>query len=234
MGISHVVDRRLNGKNKSAVNRNRFLRRYRRHIKKAVSEAVHNRSITDMEQGETGQYSERGHSGAGLPPWHRRRPRDGAPGQQGVRGRGPPAEAAWWRRGGSGQGQASDQGEGMDEFVFQITQEEFLDFLFDDLALPYLVRKKLKDTASFQYVHAGFTTDGTPAKLNVVRSPAQGLRPAHQPGRQAQAADQGPGTADCGPGSPAGHGRSRLLQERQIEDLQEELGELRRQVKRIP
>ena len=30
MGMTHIVDRRLNGKNKSAVNRERFLRRYRR------------------------------------------------------------------------------------------------------------------------------------------------------------------------------------------------------------
>ena len=52
MGMTHVVDRRLNGKNKSAVNRERFLRRYRHHIKKAVADAVHRRSITDIERGE--------------------------------------------------------------------------------------------------------------------------------------------------------------------------------------
>ena len=48
---------------------------------------------------------------------------------------------------GSGQGQASPDGEGMDEFAFQITQEEFLDFLFDDLELPNLARKKLSSGA---------------------------------------------------------------------------------------
>ena len=50
--MSYVIDRRLNGKNKSTVNRQRFLRRYRDHIKKAVEEAVGRRSITDMEHGE--------------------------------------------------------------------------------------------------------------------------------------------------------------------------------------
>jgi len=50
--MSYVIDRRLNGKNKSTVNRQRFLRRYRDHIKKAVEEAVGHRSITDMEHGE--------------------------------------------------------------------------------------------------------------------------------------------------------------------------------------
>ena len=43
--MSYVIDRRLNGKNKSTVNRQRFLRRYREHIKKAVEEAVSRRSI---------------------------------------------------------------------------------------------------------------------------------------------------------------------------------------------
>ena len=50
--MSYVIDRRLNGKNKSTVNRQRFLQRYRGHIKKAVEEAVGRRSITDMEHGE--------------------------------------------------------------------------------------------------------------------------------------------------------------------------------------
>src|SRR5690606_38344943 len=76
---------------------------------------------------------------------------------------------------GQGQGQASPDGEGMDEFAFQITQEEFLEFLFDDLELPNLARKKLKDTEAFSYVRAGFTSQGVPAKLDVVRS----LRGAH-------------------------------------------------------
>jgi len=50
--VSYIVDRRLNSRDKSAVNRQRFLKRYRKHIKKAVSEAVTQRSITDMERGE--------------------------------------------------------------------------------------------------------------------------------------------------------------------------------------
>ncbi|HMU66230.1 MAG TPA: DUF444 family protein, partial [Cellvibrionaceae bacterium] len=36
--MSYVVDRRLNAKNKSTVNRQRFLDRYRDHIKKAVQQ----------------------------------------------------------------------------------------------------------------------------------------------------------------------------------------------------
>ncbi|MGB1270511.1 MAG: DUF444 family protein, partial [Endozoicomonas sp.] len=49
--MSIIIDRRLNGKNKSTVNRQRFLDRYKRHIKKAVSDAVNKRSITDVVSG---------------------------------------------------------------------------------------------------------------------------------------------------------------------------------------
>src|SRR5690606_41231681 len=71
---------------------------------------------------------------------------------------------------GGGQGQASADGEGIDEFVFQISQDEFLDFMFEDLALPNLMQKQLKDISKFKYVRSGYSTTGTPNKINVVRS----------------------------------------------------------------
>ncbi len=174
MGMTHIIDRRLNGKNKSTVNRERFLRRYRHHIKKAVSEAVQKRSITDIERGESVSIPSRDiqepifHHGSGgnremVHPGNKDFVTgDTLPKPQGGEG-------------GQGQGKASPDGEGMDEFAFQITQEEFLDFLFDDLELPNLARKKLKDTESFKYQRAGFSSQGIPAKLDVVRS----LRGAH-------------------------------------------------------
>ncbi|MDH3714920.1 MAG: YeaH/YhbH family protein, partial [Gammaproteobacteria bacterium] len=50
--MSLVVDRRLNGKNKSIVNRQRFIRRFRSQIKEAVSDTIKNRGITDIDRGE--------------------------------------------------------------------------------------------------------------------------------------------------------------------------------------
>jgi len=171
MGITHIVDRRLNGKNKSAVNRERFLRRYRERIKKAVSDAVGKRSITDMDRGENISIPSKdieepvfrpGKGGVGehVHPGNKEfstgdllpRPPGGGAGQ------------------GSGEGQASDSGEGIDEFVFQISQEEFLDFMFEDLELPNLIKKQLKDTTSYKYLRAGFSNTGIPAKINIVRS----------------------------------------------------------------
>ena len=168
--MSYIIDRRLNGKNKSAVNRQRFLSRHRAHIKKAVADAVSNRSITDLESGESVVIPKRdlsepvfrhGHGGKrdmvlpGNKEYHR-----------GDKISRPPQGSG----GGSGDGQASDSGDGMDEFVFQITQEEFLEFLFDDLELPNLLKRQLAGIESFKMVRAGIVSDGNPSKLNVVRS----------------------------------------------------------------
>jgi len=38
--MNYLIDRRLNGRNKSAVNRERFIRRYKEHIKRAVKDMV--------------------------------------------------------------------------------------------------------------------------------------------------------------------------------------------------
>ncbi|WP_217551119.1 DUF444 family protein, partial [Pantoea sp. GbtcB22] len=51
--MAYFNDRRLIGKNKSAVNRQRFLRRYKSQIKQSITEAINKRSVTDVESGES-------------------------------------------------------------------------------------------------------------------------------------------------------------------------------------
>ncbi len=71
---------------------------------------------------------------------------------------------------GSGGGQASNSGEGEDEFVFQLSREEFLEFFFEDLELPDLIKTQLRTVVDYKMVRAGFTNSGVPANINVVRS----------------------------------------------------------------
>jgi len=77
--------------------------------------------------------------------------------------------------GGGGAGKASNSGEGMDDFVFQITQEEFLDFMFEDLELPNLVKRHITGADTFKTVRAGISSEGNPSRINIVRT----LRSAH-------------------------------------------------------
>lgn len=168
--MSYILDRRLNAKNKSAVNRQRFLRRYRKHIQRAVSDAVSKRSITDMDRGEQISIPSKDIS---EPIFHH--------GQGGVQDRVLPGNKEFAQgdhiprpQGGGGQGGAgngaSDQGEGVDDFVFQITQEEFLDFMFEDLELPNLIKRQLAGTEEFKMKRAGISKEGNPGKINIVRS----------------------------------------------------------------
>lgn len=170
--MSYFIDRRLNGKNRSAVNRQRFLDRYRSQIKKAVGEAVTRRSITDMDRGESVSIPTRDISEPVF--------RHGQGGERSIIHPGNKEFVTGDRiprpeGGGSGKGngKASDQGEGEDEFAFNISQEEFLNFLFDDLELPNLVKRRLAGVDTFQWQKAGIVSDGNPAKINIVRSMRQ-------------------------------------------------------------
>jgi uncharacterized sporulation protein YeaH/YhbH (DUF444 family) len=168
--MSHFIDRRLNSKNKSTINRQRFLKRYKAQLKRAVSDAVNRRSITDIDGGETVGIPSKDIS---EPTFHHGQggTRDMVhPGNKefetGDRVQRPPSGGG----GGSGQGKAGRGGKGEDDFVFELSREEFLDLLFDDLELPNLVRNQLIGTTEFKTVRAGYTTNGAPTNIDVVRS----------------------------------------------------------------
>lgn len=164
-----IIDRRFDSKNKSAVNRQRFMRRFRQQIRRAVSEAIQGRSIRDLDNGEQVSIPARD-----LSEPHFQHGKGGVR-EQVYAGNDQFSAGDQVRRpleggGGNGQGKASNEGEHEDDFVFQLSREEFLDLFFDDLALPNLVRTQLARIADYKTRRAGFTADGTPANINIVRS----------------------------------------------------------------
>jgi uncharacterized sporulation protein YeaH/YhbH (DUF444 family) len=166
--VTQVVDRRLNGKNKSAVNRRRFIRRFKQQIRDAVAEAISERSITDIDSGEKINIPARD---IGEPSF-----RHGPGGERetvypgnseyvaGDKIKRPP------EGGGDGRSQPSNSGEGLDDFAFNLTREEFLEFFFDDLALPDLIKTQLAANIEYKKVRAGYSRHGIPANINVIRS----------------------------------------------------------------
>lgn len=168
--LQQIIDRRLSGKNKSIGNRERFLRRFRDQIRDAVRRAVSGRSIHDIEQGQDITLPRRdvsepvfGHGPGGSRETVHPGNRDYVRGDHIAR---PPPGGA----GGAGQG-ASPDGSGEDDFVFRITREEFMQYFFDDLALPHLVRNQLlPDAPEWKSHRAGYVSEGTPTNLHVVRS----------------------------------------------------------------
>jgi uncharacterized sporulation protein YeaH/YhbH (DUF444 family) len=168
--MNSIIDRRLAGKNKSIGNRERFLRRHKEQVREAVKRAIDGRGIRDMERAED----------IHIPKKDLTEPVFGH-GQGGQREMVHPGNQDYLRGdrikrpeggggGGSGKGQASDQGEGEDDFSFVLSKEEFMQVFFEDLALPHLVRTQLAEVPEYKTHRAGYSSDGTPNNLHVVRS----------------------------------------------------------------
>ena len=229
--MSFIIDRRLNAKNKSTVNRQRFLKRYKKHIKKAVGDAIGNRSITELEKGEQisipskdidepiFHHAQGGHSENVLPG-----NTDFIAGDHIPR---PPAGGGAGSGSGSG---ASDQGEGEDDFIFNITQEEFLDFMFEDLELPNMVKRQLAGNDEFKTRRAGISNEGSPGKINIVRS----LRSANAR-RIALTASKRKKLAALEKELEELQAVDMILRDHQrIEEINEKIVQLRNAIKRVP
>ncbi|AZY50305.1 YeaH/YhbH family protein [Bordetella avium] len=165
--MNSLIDRRLNGRNKSAVNRERFLRRYKDQIRKAVQDMVRDRSIADIDQG--GEVN--------LPARDIAEPhfRHGSGGDREMVHPGnrefTTGDKIDRPSGGAGEGGAEPgEGEATDQFTFSLSREEFLHLFFDDLELPHLIRTQLADTTQQKWQRAGYTMTGSPSLLSVNRT----------------------------------------------------------------
>jgi hypothetical protein len=172
--VADIIDRRDNPRHKSAINQQRFLRRYRAQVREAVAHAIAGRKIAEADRDASISIPARdlnepvfSHGTGGrrqiVLPGNReyvtgdaiQRPQGGGSGA-----------------GGSG---ASDDAEGEDNFRFRLSREEFLDFFFEDMALPDLVKTQLTAIPHHRRVRAGYRTDGTPSSLAVVRTMRESL-----------------------------------------------------------
>lgn len=168
--MANFIDRRLNSKNKSTVNRQRFLRRYKSQIKKSVADAINQRGVTDVDAGESIVIPRKDLS---EPIFHQ--------GSGGVKDRVHPGndqfstgdriERPPKQQGqGGGQGEASDSGEGDDDFVFSISKDEYLDLLFENLALPNLEKSQLDKLIEYKSVRSGYCAEGVASNIDIVKS----------------------------------------------------------------
>ena len=159
-----VIDRRQNPKSKSLGNRQRFLRRIKSQIRKAVNQAIENRSVADLDSGEQVAVTA---NEIGEPTF-------GFDAAEGERNYVIPGNHDYQRGdrirkpgGGSGSGSGgSPDGDGEDPFVFMLSREEFLNLFFEDLELPNLAKRKLKSITSTKWSRAGYANDGSPQRLN--------------------------------------------------------------------
>ncbi len=167
-----IIDRRKNDKNKSLVNRKRFLDRVKGQIKDAMKDIIRNNNIDDILNNKKKKITIPG-KGLDQPNFnyksvggvldHILTGNDKF--NTGDRILKPP--------GGSGQGNGPKGGngeDGQDPFTFTLSRDEFMDLFFEDLELPDLVRKNLMEVEETIPKRSGFAIEGTPNRLNILRS----------------------------------------------------------------
>ncbi len=165
----NIIDRRPNPKGKSLTNRQRFIDRARGEVREALADALKRRKLGEGASGEKISIPTRGinepvfrHAGRGgkrdyVVPGNKKfvvgdrieRPQGG--------------------QGGRGNASPDDNGE-QDAFEFVLSREEFLDLFFEDLELPDLIKTRLKESEATQLQRAGFSVQGSPSNLNLVRT----------------------------------------------------------------
>ena len=165
----HIVDRRLNPSGKNLANRQRFMRRAKSLIRKAVHESSASRSIKDADQaGEVALPAQ----GVHEPSLHR-----SASG--GVRDHLLPGNKQYIEgdtiprpQGGAGGGgsEGSPDGDGQDDFRFALSRDEFVDLFLEDLELPDLAKRRVVDAESVTWHRAGYSVSGSPANLALLRT----------------------------------------------------------------
>lgn len=164
-----IIDRRKNPSGKNLTNRQRFLKRVKKHLRDQVREAMNSRKIKSRDGEEISVPVD----GINEPnfdydrktgEWERILPgnRDFIVGDS---IRKPPRGAG---QGGGKEG--SNQGGSEDDFRFNISRDEYLDLVFEDLELPDMIKKSEKAAVTFQKHRAGFQVSGSPSALDLVRS----------------------------------------------------------------
>jgi len=166
-----IIDRRKNDKGKSTDNRRRFVKRVKAQVRDAVKDVIRDGKIGDIvnnkekkikipgkglskpsfnhdKKGGTKDYVQPGNKDFNQGDRHPR-PKEGD--------------------GGCGR-KGSPDGEGEDEFSFNLTKEEFLELFFEDLELPDMIKRDIAKVDEYENHRAGFSVDGNPSRLNILQS----------------------------------------------------------------
>lgn len=161
------IDRRLNPKDKSLGNRQRFLRRVRAELKRNVQDEIRAGRIADADGQQTVSLPAKG---TGEPSF--RDAKDSGhrqlvmPGNQHFT----PGDQVPKPSQGNGAGSAPGLQPSEDDFRFVLSREEVLDLFFEDLELPDLVKLNLKEILAFKPRRAGYSVSGSPTNISIART----------------------------------------------------------------
>ncbi|MHB8251189.1 MULTISPECIES: YeaH/YhbH family protein [Acidithiobacillus] len=168
--MSMIIDRRSSG-TRSTANQDRLQRRVRARLKVAVEKMARSGSIEDLANTDqpvsipTRDLHEPSfHRDLSDTSWERVLPGN----KEYQRGDEINKPEGGGRSGKSREG--SPDGLGDDEVAIVLSADEFLDLLFDGLALPNLRKTAQGDIQADQWRRAGFIKDGSPSRMHVGRT----------------------------------------------------------------
>lgn len=165
--MSTIVDRRSD-KNLSAGNRKKFKEHYKRQIKDALHDKVRGKSITDSNK-NTDIIIDTDIPDKILPPvgknFHTGKPERVHTGNEEF-ATGDSYPIPPFGKGMMGSGDDEDS----DELLVTLTEEEFIDIYFSDLALPDFVKKSLNSSNKKEMKRAGYKPSGIIPQLDLKKS----------------------------------------------------------------
>lgn len=165
-----IIDRRKNPGSKSSNNRQKFIKRTKQEIRRSIHDTLGKRSIKGSSDSQDVIITRKGID----EPQFNHNPQSGSrdivlPGNKDfVEGdllQKPPSG-----KGQGGEGEASNEGIGEDEFGFALSNDEFVNILFEDLELPHMISKENKAVERFELTRSGYTNDGNPSQMNLEKS----------------------------------------------------------------
>lgn len=168
-----ITDKRKAGNNKSVGNRQKFLKRYKSRIKRSVEDIASDKGITDVlkdrkitiNKDDIQEPNFNFDLSTGERDMVFPGNKDKSIGDRIYR----PEE-------GEGQGtEGSEDGEGLDDFSFTLTKDEFLDLYFSDMQLPDFVKESMKGSTKVKWKRTGYSKDGIPPRLDLVKTLKQGM-----------------------------------------------------------
>ena len=164
-GLLRIVDRRSDPPGRGAVNRERFIRRFKDDIKRAADDEFGKRSIKDVGRGGRISIPGRGLAEPRLVHDQDSGNRDFVlPGNREYL----PGDSVSRPRRGEGDGadgEDAGSGEGSDSFAFALSREEFLALFFDDLELPNLERTRFGEMSMTRMRRGGYSREGLTSNL---------------------------------------------------------------------
>ena len=168
--MANIIDRR-NSSGKSAENRQRFLKKYKTHIRGKVEDIANEKGITDIFKDRKVKIRNDDISEPNFQHDHTR-------GNHKYVHTGNKHMEKGYKihsnRANTGQ-KAGEKGDAFDEFTFTLTKEEFLDLYFSDMELPDFIKESLKGSTKTKWQRSGYTKTGVPARLDLKKTLKQSI-----------------------------------------------------------